>query len=130
MARRQTAKRQEIDPHDVASKATDAEVIDSAPAKDSQLHVCPSCRSDLVYPTDWSPAAMRRWQVRLRCPECEWCGAGTYDQSIVDRFDEALDRGTEAVLDDLKLLARANMEDHVDRFVEALRADQILPEDF
>jgi hypothetical protein len=128
--RRQTTKRQAIDPRDIKPKASDSRVLEPAPTQGSDLHLCPSCRSDLVYPTDWSPASMRRWQVELRCPDCEWHGTGTYDQKVVDRFDEALDRGTEAVLDDLKLLARANMEDHVERFVDALQADHILPEDF
>jgi hypothetical protein len=49
---------------------------------------------------------------------------------VVDRFDEALDLGTDAMLNDLLLLARANMESEVDRFVAALVADHILPEDF
>jgi len=94
------------------------------------LHVCPTCSSGLVYPTDWAPAARRRWAVDLRCPDCEWEGGGVYAQEIVDRFDEALDAGTEQLLEDLDLLARANMEDQVDRFVEALRSDLVLPEDF
>ena len=94
------------------------------------LHICPSCNSDLVYPTDWAPANDRHWHVALRCPECEWNGGGRYSQDVVDRLDEALDRGTESVLDDLNLLVRANMEDQIDRFVFALNADLILPEDF
>ena len=94
------------------------------------LHICPSCNSDLVYPTDWAPANDRHWHVALRCPECEWNGGGRYSQDVVDRLDEALDRGTESVLDDLNLLVRANMEDQIDRFVSALNADLILPEDF
>jgi hypothetical protein len=94
------------------------------------LHICPSCNSELVYPTDWAPASNKRWQVALRCPECEWNGGGTFSQQIVDRFDEVLERGTESVLEDLNLLTRANMEDQIDRFVTALGADQILPEDF
>jgi len=49
---------------------------------------------------------------------------------VVDRLDEALDHGTEAVLDDLNILVRANMEDQIDRFVAALNGDKILPEDF
>jgi hypothetical protein len=49
---------------------------------------------------------------------------------MVDRLDEALDRGTEAVLEDLNILVRANMEDQIDRFVTALNGDLILPEDF
>ena len=94
------------------------------------LHICPECNSDLVYPTDWAPARDRHWDVALRCPECEWNGGGCYSQQVVDRLDEALDRGTESVLDDLNALVRTNMEDQIDRFVAALNADQILPEDF
>jgi predicted RNA-binding Zn-ribbon protein involved in translation (DUF1610 family) len=94
------------------------------------LHICPSCGSSLVYPMDWAPASGRRWSVDLRCPECEWTGGGTYNQKVVDRFDEALDDGTESILEDLCLLARANMEDSVEAFAAALWADGILPEDF
>ncbi len=68
--------------------------------------------------------------MALRCPGCEWNGGGSYSQEIVDRFDEVLERGTESVLEDLSVLTRANMEDQIDRFVSALTADQILPEDF
>jgi hypothetical protein len=94
------------------------------------LHICPSCNSELVYPTDWAPASNRHWQVALRCPQCEWNGGGSYSQEIVDRLDEALERGTESVLEDLNVLTRANMEDQINRFVSALSADHILPEDF
>jgi hypothetical protein len=101
-----------------------------APRREGDLHVCPSCSSDLVYPTDWAPASERQWHVALRCPECEWNGGGRYTQEVVDRLDEALDRGTESVLDDLTVLTRANMEDQIDRFAAALESGHILPEDF
>ena len=94
------------------------------------LHICPACNSELVYPTDWAPAANQSWEVDLRCPECEWNGGGRYRQEVVDRLDEALDRGTESVLDDLNVLTRANMEDQIERFASALEAGHILPEDF
>lgn len=94
------------------------------------LHVCPCCDSELVYPTDWSPVGRRRWRVERRCPDCEWTAEGVFEQPVVDRFDDALDAGTEKLLDDLNLLARANMEEQVNRFVAALRDDLILPEDF
>jgi hypothetical protein len=94
------------------------------------LHVCPSCDSELVYPFDWGPADRTRWRVDLCCPECEWIGGGVFSQELVDAFDEELDRGTEQLLDDLRLLARANMEDEVDRFVASLQANLIVPEDF
>jgi hypothetical protein len=102
----------------------------TTPRGRDDLHVCPSCNSELVYPTDWAPASNRHWHVALRCPECEWNGGGSYSQDVVDRLDEALEHGTESMLEDLSVLVRANMEDHIERFVSALNADQILPEDF
>jgi len=117
---------QQLAPGDFAQPSADRRVARRA----EDLHVCPSCSSDLVHPTDWAPTSGRRWVVQLRCPDCEWTGGGTYGQKVVDRFDEALDDGTESVLNDLARLARANMEDDVESFVAALRSDQILPEDF
>jgi len=94
------------------------------------LHVCPTCESLLVQPVDWTQADAKHWQVELRCPDCEWRGAGIYGQDVVDRYDETLDEAMQAVLDDLQLLTRANMEEQVEHFVTALHADLVLPEDF
>jgi len=94
------------------------------------LHVCASCESDLVYPTEWDEAGTMHWEVSLRCPNCEWSGSGIFQQELVERFDEELDRGTEALVRDLKRLMHANMEEEIDRFVQALDHDLILPEDF
>lgn len=103
----------------------------STPSQGAEaLHVCPACASELVFPTDWAPADRTRWSVELRCPDCEWNGGGIYSQQVVDRFDEALDAGTEQLLDDLTTLARTNMEEQLERFTAALWADDILPEDF
>ena len=66
----------------------------------------------------------------LRCPNCEWETAGVYDQDTVDRFDEELDRGTEPLVRDLKRLTRANMEEEIERFGNALESDAIWPMDF
>jgi hypothetical protein len=102
----------------------------AAERTEQALQVCPRCASDLVFPIGWAPAGRESWSVELRCPGCEWIGGGVYDQDTVDRFDRALDAGTEQLLGDLNLLARANMEEQVRRFVAALDADHILPEDF
>jgi hypothetical protein len=99
------------------------------PAPDG-LHICPTCGSDLVFPVGWEPAGRRSWWVARRCPDCEWSGGGVHPQPVVDRFDEALDAGTDAMLNDLALLAQANMQSEAERFAAALRADHILPEDF
>ena len=100
------------------------------PAETRDLHVCPECDGGLVYPVEWDEHDSVHWQVTLRCPSCEWHTIDVYAQHVVDRFDEELDRGTEALVRDLKQLTRANMEDEIERFVHALEADAILPEDF
>jgi hypothetical protein len=94
------------------------------------LHVCGACASSLVYPTEWEEAGVTHWEVTLRCPNCEWAGTGVFEQHLVERFDEELDRGTEALVRDLKRLAHANMEDEIERFTTALAEDHIVPEDF
>jgi hypothetical protein len=94
------------------------------------LHLCGSCGSNLVYPTEWDEAGVTHWEVTLRCPNCEWAGTGIFEQELVERFDEELDRGTEALVRDLKRLSHANMEDQIERFASALHDDHIVPEDF
>jgi hypothetical protein len=94
------------------------------------LHLCGSCDSDLVFPVEWDEAGATHWEVTLRCPNCEWSGTGVFDQAVVERFDEELDRGTEALVRDLKRMMHANMEDEIERFVLALEGDHILPDDF
>jgi hypothetical protein len=96
----------------------------------SDLHVCGACASTLVYPTEWDEAGTTHWEVTLRCPNCEWTGTGMFEQELVERFDEELDRGTEALVRDLKRLAHANMEDEIERFTSALDEGHIVPEDF
>ena len=100
------------------------------PEVDDDLHVCGSCDSELVYPVEWEEAGETHWEVTLRCPNCEWSGSGVYEQDVVERFDEELDRGTEALVRDLKRMMHANMEDEIERFVSALEGDHIVPEDF
>jgi hypothetical protein len=94
------------------------------------LHVCPDCDRGLVYPVEWEEVSPTHWEVLLRCPNCEWGELGVYDQTTVDRFDEELDLGTEALLRDLQRLTKANMEEETERFASALRSDLLLPEDF
>jgi RNase P subunit RPR2 len=94
------------------------------------MHACPSCSSVLVQPVNWHEQADGSWNVELRCPECEWWGRDSYSQTEVDRYDEELDRGGQELIEDLRALTRANMEDEADRFAMALASDSILPEDF
>ena len=109
--------------------ADDATAAGTTPAVDD-LRVCPECDRDLVYPVDWEEASATHWEVELRCPNCEWSEVGTYDQATVDRFDENLDMGTDALVKDLRRMVQANMEAEAERFAAALNANAILPEDF
>jgi hypothetical protein len=94
------------------------------------MHVCPECSSVLVQPVNWFEQAEGQWSVELRCPECDWWGRDSFSQSDVDTYDEELDRGGQELIEDLRALTRANMEDEADRFATALASDCILPEDF
>jgi hypothetical protein len=100
------------------------------PSTDPGLHICPDCASDLVYPVAWEEADNTRWEVSLRCPNCEWGVTGVFEEDTIQRFDDMLDRGTEALVGDLRQLTRANMEEDVERFVTAITAGHVLPEDF
>ena len=100
------------------------------PRRLDDLHICPECDRDLVYPIEWEEASPTEWEVLLRCPNCEWTEIGIFDQATVDRFDEILDRGTDQLLDKLQEIVRLNMQDEINRFVEALDADAIWPDDF
>ncbi len=100
----------------------------SAPALD--LHRCPRCASDLVYPTDWDDAGDRAYVLTLRCPNCEWTEVCTHDWETVQRLDEELDRGERAVIHDLGAVTRANVEEDFDRFIAALHAGHVWPMDF
>ena len=99
-------------------------------APGAELHVCPDCRSTLVYPTAWDEAGSDHWELLLRCPNCEWEAAGLFDRETVEALDEELDRGTHALVTDLKQLMHANMEEEIERFIAALHAGAIEPMDF
>jgi hypothetical protein len=104
--------------------------FDEADAKVRDLHVCPTCTSELVQPLSWSESADGRWQLTLECPNCAWLESGTYDREQVERLEDNLDEGLADMIADLQRLTQANMAADVDRFIAALQADLILPEDF
>ena len=94
------------------------------------LHICPVCASRLVLPVEWQEAGEGRWELTLRCPNCEWRGNGTYNSDQLLSLEEELDQGLRDLIGDLRQLTFVNMRDEVERFSEALQADLILPEDF
>jgi hypothetical protein len=94
------------------------------------LHICPECTSPLVHPHSWAEVDDSHWELALLCPNCEWTEAGIYSLVEVEELEERLEEGHSEMLADLQRLAQANVADQVERFIAALDADLILPEDF
>jgi hypothetical protein len=68
---------------------------------------CPACNSTLAYPIDWQRLAAVLWLTWLRCPNCESIIPRVLDDDAVYALDEALDRGTYALAQELKTIALA-----------------------
>jgi hypothetical protein len=94
------------------------------------LLVCGTCRSRLMYPADCEEQGRDHWYIELKCPNCggrEWA---RFDVEMLNALDRELDQAEAEIEADLERLTRTNMADYVTRFVSALDADAIEPEDF
>jgi hypothetical protein len=78
----------------------------------------------------WSETADSRWDLVLECPNCGRSESGTFTRLQVEKLEDHLDEGLTEMIADLQRLTQANMAADVDRFVSALDAGFILPEDF
>ena len=105
-------------------------LVDDIAEDEAGLHVCPECDSDLVYPVAWEERGADGWRIERRCPNCEWRDQGDFEQDDVEEFDDVLNEGTEALLTGLRNFSRANMASDVERLIEAINGDRILPMDF
>jgi DNA-directed RNA polymerase subunit RPC12/RpoP len=99
-------------------------------APPDQLHICFRCSGRLVYPLSWSEGARGQWQLELRCPDCESRREGVFEQAVVERLDDELERAASALVGDLRRLTHANMAQEIEFFIRALDADLIDPSDF
>src|SRR5919199_168042 len=117
---------------EMAAAEAPAQPVPAAPqeGREQELHVCPGCTSDLVYPVAWEEADESHWSITLRCPNCEWAEDDVFPQEQCDRFDDELERGTDALTRDYKRLMTANLAEEIERFAYALEVDAILPMDF
>jgi hypothetical protein len=95
-----------------------------------QIELCGECGGDRVHPTDWNEVEELRWQLALRCPDCEWRTLETYDAAEVERYDDVLNDATDRLIEELDRVTRENMNEAVDRFRSALESDGIMPFDF
>jgi hypothetical protein len=95
-----------------------------------RLHLCPSCDCHLVQPSEWEPLAGQRWRLTLICPNCGRLERDVFDAAEVAMFEEQVDFGVNALIDDLRVLAASNRAFEVESFGKALNHDLLLPEDF
>jgi hypothetical protein len=92
-------------------------------------HVCTACEQPFVQ-CEFGIQEGMRWRVFLRCQSCGWSGVELLDERALECLERELDAERRQISEDLKRLTRRNMHEYRDRFVAALRADAILPEDF
>ena len=95
-----------------------------------RIELCPRCSGDRVHPTDWNEVEELRWELALRCPDCEWRHTDTFEQPEVERYDDVLNDATDRLIEELDRVTRENMQEAIHRFRAALENDGILPFDF
>jgi hypothetical protein len=118
-----------IDP-DAPADSGEANPVDAAHLEALPLHYCPECASDLVYPLAWQETSDGIWTIQRRCPNCEWHEIGSFEQSEIEPFDDAIEIGMEILLTELRTWTYSNMNDDVELLIDALDRDLILPIDF
>ena len=91
---------------------------------------CASCGSDLVFPVDWENTLENTWLVVLRCPECD----AEYEEALerwrIERFVTQLHTQKRALAKELARFITSSFVLEAKRFVAALNAGHIQPEDF
>jgi len=112
---------------------TEAREVEPEPAPEPEvrrLELCNSCGGERVHPIDWHEVEDMRWEISLRCPDCEWAEVERFDQLEVERYDDILNDATDRLIEELDRITRENMTEAVERFRTALENDDILPFDF
>lgn len=95
------------------------------------LTICPECDKDFVIPIlENCHQVSDGWHLTLWCAHCYYEREVEVSQNEAEVFDEELDAFLYIVQDDLDLLEYQRLEEENRRFVAALEADAILPEDF
>ena len=121
-----------IDGRDNTSKRAEhtASAAGRAGELDEGLLVCDRCRSRLMYPAGCEERGREEWHIELKCADCGGGRSGLFTVEMLDALDRELDRAEDEIEADLARMTSGNMADYMTRFVAALNADAIEPEDF
>ena len=104
----------------------------AATQPDLDLDICLQCGRSFVVPAailEVVPSE-RRYTVELACNNCGHSRVGTYTEDTMEQLDRALDREQARLQEIATRIYRENMLEEIERFVAALDANLILPEDF
>jgi hypothetical protein len=104
---------------------------DTSPLRDGGLHICDACDRDFIVPVSVLDLIDHgRCIVELTCMNCGITSLGVHDDRSLMELDRRLDEAQSRMRAAVEVLQMADELDWLDRFVRALRADHILPEDF
>lgn len=102
----------------------------TSPGITERLQLCPVCSTPFVEPESLLGFKDDGVEVLLRCGNCAWREAQVASVEAFEELDRALDMATTQMLADRRALAVAAAEEDFERFISALRAGAVLPEDF
>jgi hypothetical protein len=114
---------------EVLVTAQEARDLRSNGAEPAEI-TCASCGSDLVFPIDWENTSETIWLVTLRCPECRAEYEETLERWRIERFVAQLHSQKRALAKELARFTMSSFVLDAERFVAALKAGHIQPEDF
>lgn len=110
-----------------------SEINHEFPAPGMGMARCIECGDLACHPTEIEQTEMQTvdvWKVELRCGNCETRRVDFFQQDECDGFDHWLDDCLWTIQANYRALLRDNMSWYVDKWVDALEADAIMPMDF
>jgi hypothetical protein len=94
------------------------------------LRRCPDCGCSFCCELNACELARDLWRVAFVCPNCGKTWSRLLDLQALTAIDRALDEDTRVLVAELRIFEQVNMAMEIQRFIDALGADAILPMDF
>ena len=71
------------------------------------LSSAPSATRTACTPWTGTRSTSASWRLDVRCPDCRWMGSDVFAQDEVERYDDLLSADTDALIDELERITRA-----------------------
>lgn len=98
--------------------------------KQQAAHICRTCGSSLVQPTDWVHVEGHRWRVSMRCPECSAVYDLALEQHDIHELSYELEHGFQCLLEAIDQLDQQAFASECETFIAAVWAGALFPMDF